>query len=133
MVKIKRKVEMVLPELIKWGWKNGKEQRIFRGSKNGGVRFNRDSWVTIETAVEPDETFTVEVKEEITEKNKIPILIEVYKTLGGEVSSFAYSDKSINYVLTINELYQNRPAIAFYMLNDDMTMTLLWKDGAMIE
>ncbi|UOC12414.1 hypothetical protein [Staphylococcus agnetis] len=133
MVKIKVKKEMNLPELIQWGWKNGKEHRIFYGSEGGEVHFNDDSWVTIETAVEPDETFTVEVEEEVKEETEIPRLVEVYKTLRGDVSSAAYSNKSINYILDANERYQNQPSKAFYMLNDDYTMTLIWKDGEMVE
>ena len=28
---------------------------------------------------------------------------------------------------------KNKHSVAFYMLNDDMTMTLIWKDGAMVD
>ncbi|MCO4360942.1 hypothetical protein MTR10_10845 [Staphylococcus agnetis] len=132
MVKIKVKKEFTLPELIQWGWKNGEEQRIFRASNDGLVCFNDDSWVTIETAVEPDETFTFEVEEEITEETEIPVLIKMF-----EVSKIPRTRTSINSSikeeLEIVEKFGFNDPKAFYMLNSDSTATLLWKDGEMVE
>ncbi|MCO4339762.1 hypothetical protein [Staphylococcus agnetis] len=126
MVKIKVKKEFTLPELIQWGWKNGEEQRIFRASNDGLVCFNDDSWVTIETAVEPDETFTFEVEEEITEDTVINGLVEVYRSSSGFLKSVMFPRESVR-------VAKRDVTVAFYMLNDDMTMTLLWKDGEMVE
>lgn len=135
MVKIKTKKEMTLPELIKWGWKNGEEQRIFHGSKYGSVCFNDDSWVIIEQAIEPDETFEVEVEEEITEETVISRLLEVRNAVPSNktewkdlkiLKSYIYGNHSISEI-------KNEYSVAIYMLNDDYTMTLLWKDGEMVE
>ncbi|MDT0679660.1 hypothetical protein [Staphylococcus chromogenes] len=130
MVKIKTKKEMTLPELIQWGWKNGEEQRIFHGSKYGSVCFNDDGWVIIETAIEQDETFEVEIEQEITEKTVITNLVEVYE-YNEIMESAAHEERSITGAL--GEEVDNVSHLAFYMLNDDMTMTLLWRNGEMVE
>lgn len=131
MVKIKVKKEMNLPELIKWGWKNGEEKRFFHGSNDGSVCFTEDSWVTIETAVEPDETFTVEIEEEITEETKIPVLIEVAKVNKSDDKNLhVYYYRGISIFEAKTNTIESK---AFYMLDDDYTMTLLWKDGEMVE
>lgn len=130
MVKIKTKKEMTLPELIQWGWKNGEEQRIFHGSKYGSVCFNDDGWVIIETAIEQDETFEVEIEQEITEKTVITNLVEVYE-YNEIIESAAHEERSITDAL--GEEVDNVSHLAFYMLNDDMTMTLIWRNGGMVE
>ncbi|MCO4346785.1 hypothetical protein MTQ93_12180, partial [Staphylococcus agnetis] len=99
---------------------------IFRASNDGLVCFNDDSWVTIETAVEPDETFTFEVEEEITEDTVINGLVEVYRSSSGFLKSVMFPRESVR-------VAKRDVTVAFYMLNDDMTMTLLWKDGEMVE
>lgn len=135
MVKIKVKKEMTLPELIQWGWKNGEEQRIFHGSKYGAVCFNDDGWVIIETAIEQDETFEVEVEEEITEETVISRLLEVRNAVPSKKTewkdlkifkSYIYGNHSISEI-------KNEYSVAIYILNDDMTMTLIWRNGGMVE
>ncbi|ALN76765.1 hypothetical protein [Staphylococcus agnetis] len=131
MVKIKTKREMTLPELIQWGLENGEEHRNFRGSNDGEVCFHDGSWVSIEIAVEPDETFTVEIEEEITEETKIPVLIEVAKVNKSDDKNLhVYYYRGISIFEAKTNTIESK---AFYMLNDDMTMTLIWKNGAMIE
>ncbi|MDT0692704.1 hypothetical protein RM611_03680 [Staphylococcus chromogenes] len=132
MVKIKVKKEMTLPELIQWGWKNREEQRIFHGSKYGSVCFNDDSWVIIERAVEPDETFEVEIEQEITEKTVIPEILHVYE-YGGDTITSLDKNYSISSLIKMNEHRLDLENLAFYMLNDDMTMTLIWRNGGMVE
>lgn len=132
MVKIKTKKEMTLPELIKWGWKNGEEQRIFHGSKYGSVCFNDDSWVIIEQAIEPDEIFEVEVEEEIDEDTKIPRLTEMYE-YEGNPNTHLYKNITIKELLNFSQSDPLYVPKAFYMLNDDMTMTLIWRNGGMVE
>ncbi|AJC95783.1 hypothetical protein ACFDHY_06765 [Staphylococcus hyicus] len=132
-MKYKVKKQMTLPELIQWGWDNEIENMFFRSSDGSEVHFELEGNFNTEEYIAFNETFEVEVEEEITEETFIPKLIEVYKNVRGESFSFSYSNKSINHVLNINELYQNRPTKAFYMLNDDCTMTLLWRNGEMVE
>ncbi|MHC9401976.1 hypothetical protein ACYVUF_13100, partial [Staphylococcus epidermidis] len=71
MVKIKRKVEMTLPELIDWAWKNGVKEKAFYSNIDGGsVYFDMVQTVSVEHSIVRTETFNVEVEEEITEDTK---------------------------------------------------------------
>ncbi len=76
-----------------------------------------------------DDEFEVEVEEEITEETKFDRLFELF-----EVSEGEYSPTS-NRNTSINESLNGRcfPIKAFYILNDDLTMTLIWKDGELVE
>lgn len=80
MVKIKVKKYMDLAELIKWAGENRIKNKKFIGSSGGGIYFyfDEDSWISIDepNLIEPDETFEVEVEEDITEETVIPKLIE---------------------------------------------------------
>lgn len=83
MAKIKRKVEMTLPELIEWGFKNNIKNRKFVRNRNqryfkpvvfnscGYAEFNDDF------SYSPEDTFTVEIEEEITEETQIYRLLEL--------------------------------------------------------
>ena len=113
------------------GWKNGEEQRIFHGSKYGSVCFNDDGWVIIETAIEQDETFEVEIEQEITEETVIPDLIELFEHTRG-IDAIAHSNASIHQIIRGAD-EDAMSAVSLYTLNDDMTMTLLWRNGGMVE
>ena len=79
--------------------------------------------------------FTVEIEEEITEETAIPRLLEVRNLIPLKNMGWHYFKSLKSYLHfnhSISEI-ENRDGIAFYMLNDDMTMTLIWKDGAMVE
>ncbi|WP_154836096.1 hypothetical protein [Staphylococcus pasteuri] len=133
MVKIKTKKEMSLPELIQWGWDNNikNEKYICNEYKGVFVRFNSMGSVEFSDIYNycSEETYTVEVEEEITEDTVIPSLAKTYKPLCiGNTNVLNYRNKSIKDI-------KDSPAeaIAIYMLHDDGIMTLLWKDGAMME
>ncbi|HEC2231914.1 TPA: hypothetical protein R1967_002141 [Staphylococcus delphini] len=124
-MKIKVEKEMNLHELIKWAWENDVNNEDFEGNLDGNV--NIDSWGMIDTIVPVDveETFTVEVEEEVTEETVISRLVAIYD-VSGQRSIIQRKQKSISNIV-------NEYAVAFYMLNDDATMTLLWKEGEMVE
>ncbi|MEB7460130.1 hypothetical protein [Staphylococcus borealis] len=139
MPKIKRKVEMTLPELIEWGFKNKIKNREFPCNQANfkSVVFNSDGWIDFSDDFYylPEDTFTVEVEEEISEETVIPRLLEVRNAIPSNetewqdlkiLKSHLYGNYSISEV-------KNEYSIAFYMLNNDMTTTLLWKDGAMVD
>lgn len=130
MVKIKVKKEMNLPELVQWGWKNG-VTKSFYGSESGKVVFGHVGWVS-STLISQNETFEVEIEEEITEETEIPRLIEVYE-YDGILGTHLNTKMSIKKVLNDSQSNLLYVPKAFYMLNDDMTMKLLWKDGEMVE
>lgn len=135
MPTIKRKVEMNLPQLIEWGWDNkelSKNKRFI--SKNKGnlaikqsVIFNQFSYAEIENnyCYGPEDTFTVEVEEQVDENTEITALVELSsRGLLGKTTLYRY--KSINDVI-------DNQSVAFYILNDDQTMDLIWKNGKLVE
>ena len=138
MVKIKRKVEMTLPELIEWGFKNEIKNIEFVSNffEKKSVIFNLSGWAEFsdEYAYLPEDTFTVEVEEEITEDTQIYRLLElkdsfIFKDGGWKdlniMKSNMYGNQSISEV-------KNDESKKFYMLNEDDTMTLIWKDGELV-
>ena len=135
MVKIKREVEMILSELIEWAWKNNVKEKAFYSNVDGGsVYFDMLQTVSVEHSIDKDETFTVEVEEEVTEETIIFRLLEVRNAIPSKkkewqdlklLKSHLYGNRSISRV-------KNEHSVAFYNLNDDMTTTLIWKDGELV-
>ncbi|HDK9419710.1 TPA: hypothetical protein PVQ06_001559 [Staphylococcus aureus] len=128
-MKIKIKKEMTLDELIKWAWKN---PELVRGEKfypqgkrdETCVYFHLDDGrrCLMRGFISAGDTFAVEYEEEVTEETVIPKLVKMYED--GKMS--VYNDYSIKRSL----LYSPK---AYYILNDDMTMTLIWRDGELVE
>lgn len=138
MVKVKRKVEMTLPKLIEWGLENGIKSKRFASNRLnnkyvgfdslGGVCFNG-----LYSYLQQD-TFTIEVEEEITEETELSKFLEIfaYKNLGyGDENSLIEENKSIKEILEENE---ERSLItkAIHLVNNDGTHTLIWKDGELV-
>lgn len=127
MVKIKQKKQLNLPQLIEWVWDNEIKNERFINSDSNPPEY---VWVNENSEIEFDEdmilrkidTFTVEVEEEITEDTEISILAH-YSVFGFKTTK---SNASIN-----EEKGGN--SIAFYIMNDDKTMTLIWKNGKLVE
>lgn len=121
MAKIKRKVEMTLPELIEWGFKNNIRNREFVCDQASykSVIFNLNGWSEFsgEYSYLPQDTFSVEIEEKITEETVLPELVELSKDGGGA----QWSQKSIDVV-------KNSFSKEFWLKDGD-TMTLIWKDG----
>ncbi|MEN2004412.1 hypothetical protein AAJN09_07495 [Staphylococcus hominis] len=134
MVKIKRKVEMTLPELIEWAWKNGVKGKVFPSSRLGQIKIDHDGNIGSIGWIFENDTFTVEVEEEITEETIIFRLLEVRNAIPSKraewqnlkiLKSNLYGNRSISKI-------KNEHSVAFYNLNDDMTTTLIWKDGELV-
>ncbi|MCH4384174.1 hypothetical protein [Staphylococcus haemolyticus] len=127
MVKIKRKVEMTLPELIEWGFKNEIKNIEFVSNffEKKSVIFNLSGWAEFsdEYAYLPEDTFTVEVEEEITEETEIPKLVSINRNNLNEVG--------INFNCSIGQ-FLDRSDYNYYILNDDSTLMLIWKDGELV-
>lgn len=136
MVKIKKEVKMTFPELIEWGLENGIKSRRFTSNRLyskyvsfdalGGVYFNSlYSYL-------PEDTFIVEITEEITEDTKLDVVLEIYTDLNYVESKFTDIHKSVN----INDIlgYTSNRLVTkcLYLVNEDDTMTLIWKDGKLV-
>ncbi|WP_017174806.1 hypothetical protein [Staphylococcus hominis] len=121
MVKIKRKVEMTLPELIEWAWENGVKEKAFYSNVDGGsVYFDMLQTVSVEHSIGKDETFTVEVEEELTEGTKIPEMLEIFQDNDG-TQWFG------NSIEQVKDDFSKE-----FWLKDENTMTLIWKDGELV-
>lgn len=138
MVKIKREVEMTLPELIEWGFKNNIKDRGFSCNQATyrPVVFDSIGWIDFidDYCYPPGDTYTVEIEEEITEDTQIYRLLELkdsfmFKDGGWKdlniMKSNMYGNQSISEV-------KNDESKNFYMLNEDGTLTLIWKDGELV-
>lgn len=132
MMKIKVKKEMNLLELIEYIKKNEIADKVFFDNKGKGKVVVGDDRYLYMTDLNLTETFTVEVEEEITEDTKIPTLVELFVSDYGQIIH-TYHRTSIREV--IGEVVKGVDALpkAFYILNDDYTMTLIWEDGKMVE
>lgn len=135
MVKIKREVEMTLSELIEWAWKNGVKEKAFYSNVDGGsVYFDMVQTVSVEHSIGKDETFTVEVEEELMKETELPKYLEIYahKSLGyGDENISIGKNQSIKEILKENKKYSTITK-AIHLINDDGTHTLIWKDGELV-
>ncbi|WP_437274132.1 hypothetical protein [Staphylococcus aureus] len=135
-MKIKVKKTMTLSELIEWAWENpelSNNKKFFARSNylSGSVKFFPGLSRTITTNnIMFDDEFEVEVEEEITKETKFDRLFEVFEVSEGEYNPTSNRNTSINESLNDDRCF---PIKAFYILNDDLTMTLIWKDGELIK
>ncbi|UVI92147.1 hypothetical protein NW981_10920 [Staphylococcus aureus] len=134
-MKIKVEKEMNLPELIQWAWDNpelatGKIFHTQVKSDSNYVYFSLYDGRNCVTKgfISTYDTFKVEVEEKITEETKFDRLFELFEIQEGDYNSTLYENTSIKECL-----YGRRvPTKAFYILNDDLTFTLIWKDGELV-
>ena len=127
---IKRKVEMNLPELIEWGFKNDIREKSFIvyecvEDQRHEVHFNALGIPKFSAFIKKSNTFTVEIEEQIDENTELTALVELSsRGLLGKTTLYRYH--------SINDVIDNQ-SVAFYILNDDQTMDLIWRDGRLIE
>ncbi|HDV6102178.1 TPA: hypothetical protein RJJ86_002161 [Staphylococcus pseudintermedius] len=131
-MKIKVNKEFKLLELIEYIKKNEIADKVFFDNKGKGKVVVGDDRYLYMTDLNLTDTFTVEVEELITEETEIPVLVELFMS-GLDEIIHTYHRTSIGEA--IGEVHKGAEALptAFYMLNDDMTMTLIWKDGELVK
>ena len=133
-MKIKTKKQFTLPQLIEWLLKSGYRNytansnmgNIVTLSRYGAIQFSHGTFF-------PEETFTVEVEEEITEDTVFPKLVERWEHDGEGDEAFRYvehDDKSINRVLFAKP--ESVETTHFYIENDNQELVLIWRDGKLI-
>ena len=86
------------------------------------MQFTPGGWVNI-TGIEATDTFTIEVEEEITEDTRLDKLVVRYRN--DDIYIFPQE--------RINDFKNDSSIIAFYIPNDDLSMTLIWRDGKLVE
>lgn len=119
MPKIRVEKEMNLGELLCWAIEN-KEQAKYRDfrSESMRVRFNGSGLPEIifdRQFLPIYETFVVRTKEEITEDTQVPNLRHL-------------ADCGFTYMTNTRSIKECKTdsSIAFYIMNNDLTMTLIW-------
>lgn len=127
MPTIKRKEEMTLPQLIEWAWENDIKNATYRSKNELFVTFPFDGKGVIGYgyAFSKNDTFTVEIKEEITEETKIWQFIEL-RDEGLLGRTYLHKNESIENVKTDNSL-------VFYFIDEDLTATVIWKNGKLVD
>ena len=125
-MKIKTKKQLNLPQLIEWLLKSG--YRNYTANSNMGNTVTLSRYGAIQFSLGtffPEETFTVEVEEEIDEDTEFEKLY--YTTILSRIveSSCTTIQSSLKHIAV--------EPIAFYIMNDDLTLTLIWRDGKLVE
>ena len=131
MPTIKQKVEMNLPQLIEWGFKNDIREKSFIAyecvrDQRHEVHFNALGIPKFSAFIKKSNTFTVEIEEQIDENTELTALVELSsRGLLGNTRLYRYH--------SINDVIDNQ-SVAFYILNDDLTLTLIWtKEKGLVE
>ncbi|HDH6296233.1 TPA: hypothetical protein PI796_002550, partial [Staphylococcus aureus LTCF-1-17] len=100
------------------------------GFSDGFVRFHPNTNKCSTSSFIPiDIPFIVDIEKEVTEETKFDRLLEVYEIQEGVYKSALHKGISLNERFEDDNIF---PTKAFYILNDDMTMTLIWKDGELL-
>ena len=125
MVKIKQKKQLTLPQLIEWGFENDITGAIFSDDRDEvkRIRFEIGILVSIHGDMNKGDTFTIETEEEISEDMILDKLVVRYRN--GDIYIFPQE--------RINDFKNDSSIVAFYIPNDDLTLTLIWRDGKLIE
>lgn len=143
MAKIKRKVEMTPKEFLKHLLEQEETEVELDGYtfNYNEEHYSFDPEIKANEVISYDphsDTFTVEVEEEITEDTVLPKFLEIYEQeyenydfLCDDEASI-WVNSSIKEITCGNEIERNELK-AIYVINNDMTMTLVWKDGKLVD
>ena len=126
-MKIKTKKEMNLPQFIAWAVDNHITGSFYANNRVNAkrIRFEFGRIVSSHGELRSHDTFTVEVEERIDEDTEIIALVELSsRGLLGKTTLYRYH--------SINDVIDNQ-SVAFYILNDDQTMDLIWKNGKLVD
>ena len=135
MVKIKTKKEMNLPELIEWAWKNEFISSVFWTS-NREEGFNHKAFFDVDGNFYTsdnfnfNDTFEVEIEEEITEDTKLDL---VERFIGG-TGSDCYTSHSMSIKECLKRSPKECTTTHFYIENEDKELVLIWtKEKGLVE
>ena len=129
-VTIKVKELMTLDEAIKYAWENDIRSETYFSEDEEGIYVNvdKDGDISIgyEDVITPYERFVVEKEVSINESTVIPKLLVKRKSTNDYKLYEEDTIESFGIYEGDNDLE------AFYMVQKDKTLTLIWKDGEMI-
>lgn len=136
MVKINMMKEMKLIELINWAFENDVHCKSYITSDEDGnaseVTFDVCGIPRFSSMVSKEDTFTVEVEEEITEETKLPKFLEIsFSRKSGGDFAVVRENQSIKNIVDKNiEHFIDTRTI--HLFDDDGTHTLIWKYGELV-
>ena len=117
-MKIKQEKELNLPQLIEYAWENEIENKeyVCNEHEEKSVIFNFVGWAEFsdEFSYNPDETFTVEIEEEITEDTVIDEMLLVYDNGVTHIAE----NKNLSFISKSN-------LKSAYYMNDDLRLILI--------
>lgn len=121
---------MTLDEAIKYAWENDIRSETYFSEDEEGIYVNvdKDGDISIgyEDVITPYERFVVEKEVSINESTVIPKLLVKRKSTNDYKLYEEDTIESFGIYEGDNDLE------AFYMVQKDKTLTLIWKDGEMI-
>ena len=124
---IKTKKEMNLPQFIAWAVDNHITGSFYANNRVNAkrIRFEFGRIVSSHGELRSHDTFTVEITEEITLTTPLPDMLHVWKTgiLGTEIKEVENKSIASQYTVCSTE---------FWLKQDD-EMTLIWRDGKLVE
>ena len=115
-MKIKTKKQLTLPQLIEYIFANNLKHKWKDSDNTGGyIHVYDDGKISVDKCT-VDSIFTVEVEEEITEDTRLDELVIRYRN--DDIYIFPQE--------RINDFKNDSSIVAFYIPNDDFTLTLIW-------
>lgn len=122
---------MNLGELITWARENHIILESYESSFGATVDFNEfGDIIFTNDYIDKNDSFTVEVEEEITEDTILPVIVEIVER---DESEEAYIDYQKNIKSILDENINAQLTTKYiYLQNDDGTMTLVWKDVKLV-
>ena len=129
-MKIKRKKQLNLPQLIEWAMENDVTDRMFLTENSYCVGFDRHGFIYFNSSSTMPlyQTFIVEVEEEITEDTELDL---IERFIGG-MDYACYT----SHTMSIKECLKRSPSDCttthFYIENDARELILIWRDGKLI-
>lgn len=137
MVTITTKKILDFAELVQWAFDNPNKvigKSIFPDNRiSGEIYFAANGGVVFHDKFHAkDDTFTLEVEEEITEETEVPLLLEVRNNLPTDISTVAHRNEKISRILDKKLDRVGIITMTIHKINEDGTTTLLWtKEGGM--
>lgn len=123
MVKLKRKIEMNLYELINWAWGNDIRDKRYESIKGlDTVYFDQSGGVQLYESISSEDVFIIETEEEITEETLLPKILILYDGMLPEIL--------IN--VRIENIDLNKEDTV-YLMEGDTNLTLVWKKGDLVK